>query len=347
MATFAGVMGIPMSAQVFALIEQMFPQSEPKRKMREMFYGAGEWVNSKTHLYAQDKDMGEFVADAATDGLMNSIPGGVNMANRFELGGLVGVSPYGGFDWKNLFGPGADMLQNMFIKGPQALASGDYMTGARDMIPNNQIKRIAQLATDGWNVRNKDQRLNVELKGYEKALMAAGFTPKSVIDARELGEAQKRAEKIESAEQKSFHENMASLVTQGKAGEVTTALYNRAKTVANYDPREGSRRIAELVQQRTEPFDPTRSGTKVGRTYSVADTYSHPPTISETQRLLERFGISQSLGFPQRLTKSEMLEAQLIDQLQRMYPTMTHVEAKEMVEKQLHPGVLASRGVQM
>jgi hypothetical protein len=346
MATFAGISGIPLATQLFALIEQFFPQSEPKRKMREMFYGTGEWLNSKTHLYAQDKQMGSFVADAAMDGLINSVPGGVNMSSRFELGGLMGVSPYGGFDWANMLGPSKDMLSRLMVKAPQAAAAGDFWGAARDLIPNNQIRRIAQLATDGWNVRNADQRLNVKLTDAEKVMQAAGFTPKSITDQRALGEAQKRAEKIESAEQKQFHEQMATLVLQGKTGEVTSALYNRAKTVHMYDPKEGARRIAELVQQRTTPFDPTRTGTRVGQTYNVAKSYTHPPQSSETQRLLERFGLTQKLGFPQRLSKTEMLEAQMLDQVMSMYPTMTRVEAKEMIDKQFHAATLAQHGVQ-
>ena len=176
----AGMMGLPFSSQIFALIEQMFPGSEPKRKMREMFYGKGEWLNSKTHLFGQDKEMGSFIADAAMDGISNSIPGGINMSNRFELGGLMGVSPYGGFDWKNMLGPAGDMLSRLLVKVPTDLSSGDVWGAARDAIPNNQVRRIAQLASDGWNIRNKDQRLNVELSDSEKVLMAAGFTPKRV-----------------------------------------------------------------------------------------------------------------------------------------------------------------------
>ncbi len=346
MATFAGISGIPLATQLFALIEQFFPQSEPKRKMREMFYGTGEWLNSKTHLYAQDRDMGSFVADAAMDGLINSVPGGVNMSSRFELGGLMGVSPYGGFDWANMLGPSKDMLSRLMVKAPQAAAAGDFWGAARDLIPNNQIRRVAQLATDGWNVRNADQRLNVKLTDAEKVMQAAGFTPKSISDQRALGEAQKRAEKIESEDAKKFHEQQASLVLQDKFGEVTSNLYNRAKTDHMYDPKEGARRIAELVQQRTTPFDPTRTGTRVGQTYNVAKSYTHPPQSSETQRLLERFGLTQKLGFPQRLSKTEMLEAQMLDQVKSMYPTMTQVEAKEMIDKQFHAATLAQHGVQ-
>ena len=111
---------------------------------------------------------------------------------------------------------------------------------------------------------------------------------------------------------------------------------------------KGARRIAELVQQRTEPFDPTRTGSKVGGTYKVASTFQREqPTISETQRLLERYGLTEKLGFPQRLTKTEMREAQLIDQLLSMYPQMSRVEAKTMIDRQLHPERMMLSGVGM
>jgi hypothetical protein len=309
--------------------------------MRELFFGTGEWLNSKTHLFGQDRQMGSFIADAAMDGIANSIPGGVNLSNRFELGGLMGVSPYGGFDWKNMMGPAGDLMSRLLVKVPQKASQGDVWGAAREAIPNNQVRRIAQLAADGFNIRNKDERLNVELNASEKVLMAAGFTPKKVTDFRALDEMKRRAEKVHSQEQKTFHENMASLAVQG-----TQALWQRARSVANYDPREGARRVAELVQSRTEPFDPTRTGSKVGKTYTVGRLYPHgeqsPP---ETQRLLQRWGLTQQLGFPQKLTRTEIREAELLVQLMSMYPQMTRVEAKAMLDKQLHPERMVMSGM--
>jgi hypothetical protein len=334
----AGVMGIPITAQVFALIEQAFPNTEPKRRAREMFFGSGKWLNSKIHLAGQDEQMGHFVADTAIDGLMSQLTPW-NMSNRFELGVLLGVDPYRGFNWKNVVGPGGDLLEQLLLKPSQALAEGHPGDAAIEALPNSNVRRLATLAANGWQLRNKDDRLNLQLTGAESTSLALGFTPKRVAEFRQLNEAKKRAEKVQSLEQKKFHEHLVGLLQNGQVAEVRSALLQRAHDVENYDPREGAKRVAELMQQRTEQFDPLRTGSRVGGTYNVGRSFDGPSagSTSEVQRLVQRQQLTQSLGFPQGLTKTSLREATIVDQLLALHPTMTRLEARAMLERQMHP----------
>lgn len=340
--TLAGMMGIPFTSQTIALIEQFFPDAEPRKKIREMFFGAGEWVNSKLHLAGQDSKMGMFMADAGMDGIANSIPGGLNISNRFELGGFLGVDPYRGFSWRNVVGPGAAMFEQLLTRAsevPEAIRKGDYLSAGASMVPNANLQRVHKLATDGWNVRNRDERLNVDLTHTEAAFHALGLTPKRLATFRALNEMKKRADTAHSLKARRFHSDMADLVVNGKQAQVTDALLARARTEEGYDPREGARRIAELVQLKTEPFDPMRTGAKgegsqiVGRLYPS----SAVGTPSETEMLTRRLGLVQQLGFQGKPTKTEFRVAQLVDQMMQANPMMSRTEAKAAVEFRMNP----------
>jgi len=345
----AGVGGIPVTSQMISLIEQLFPGTEPRRRMREAFYGTGKWLNSKTHLVGNDEDMGQFLTTAASDGLMTSLfPW--NMSNRFELGVLMGVDPYRGFDWKNVVGPGGPLLEQLLVKPIQALGQGDYGEALREVIPNSNVRRLATEAANGWDVRNKDSRLNVELDKNEKILLALGFTPKRVADFQELDQMKRRAEKVHSLDQKKFHEDMAARLVSGDQETVTQQLMQRTRDLPGYDPREGARRIAELVQQREIPYDPLRSGSKTSRSYTIGELFDRTmggrdqgqaAQPSETERYFQRLGIQQRIGFPEPPSSGTMKEAQLVDMLLRQNPVMSRQEALEMVQQQMRPRTAA------
>ena len=265
----------------------------------------------------------------------------VQMSNRFELGVLLGVDPYQGFSWKNVVGPGGSLLEQILLKPAQALAQGHPLDAAIEAFPNSNVRRLATLASNGWQLRNKDDRLNSELTAAESSLLALGFTPTKVADFRAQNEMKRRAEKVHALEQKKFHEDVAQMVVEGRVEDAQTALFHRAQSVEGYSPREGARRVAELVQQRQEPFDPYEKGSRSGGTYNVAQLFPQPPASgSEVDRALQRSSLVQQLGFPSPLSKTELAEGQLVDELRRMNPLMTRQEARQMLERQLHPSRL-------
>lgn len=327
-------MGLPMTGQIVALIQQLFPDSEPKRKIREFFYGlpGEELSKSKVNWFGQDRELGSLLADAATDGLANTGP--VNVGNRFQLGVLMGVDPYKGFDWKNIVGPSSGIVEN-YIKAAQQASQGQLGEAAMTAIPNTNVRRLAQLASNGWKIRNQDERLNVDLTTSEAGLQALGFTPRRVAEFQQLNAMQKRAEAVHSLDQKQFNESMAEKVMSGDITSVQSALLARAQSVENYDPREGARQIAQVVQQRTLPFDPTRTGSRTGRTYDVGHLYPRTPDMSNTEvaRLFQMHDLARSIGFPSPVTKGETTEATLVDQLLATNPKMTVVEAKAMLTR--------------
>lgn len=337
----AGVGGIPISKQLIALLEQLDPQAEPRRYMAEAFYGTGKWLNSKTHLMGRDEDMGQFVMTAAQDGLMNAV-GPWNLANRFELGVLMGVDPYRGFQWSNVVGPGGQLLEQILLKPWQAAASGDYEEGLIQAIPNSNIRRLAEFAHNGWDIRNKDARLNVQLDDSEKFLQAAGFTPRRVADFRSLDEMKRRSEHAAALRQKEFHEHVAEQVIQGDFQGASSGLLQHAQTTPNYDPRAGARRVAELVQQKTLPYDPLRQGSRTSQSYAVGRLFDHADLqgrnkVSELDRLLRKQAVTQNLGFPTPLSREEMRVAQLTDQLMQANPRMTRSEALALLARVLRP----------
>ncbi len=334
----AGVMGLPIMGQVLALVEQAFPNTEPKRRAREMFYGIGKWLNSKTHLAAQDEQMGHFVADTALDGLANQLTPW-NMSNRFDLGGLLGVDPYKGFDWSNVLGPGAGFLSDTLLKPAQLAAQGHPELAAIQLIPNSNVRRLATLAANGWNIRNTDYRENLNLTAGEAWSQGLGFTPRRVHEFQELNAMKIRAEAVAALEQKKFHSDQAAQLMNGQVGAVRSALIQRAHDVENYDPTSGAKQIAELVKQRSEEFDPSREGSLSGGTYSVGQLFDNPnvESTSEVQRLRQKQALVQSLGFRPSLGLSSLREAELVDRLVALHPGLNKLQAKVMLERTLAP----------
>jgi hypothetical protein len=316
-----GILGLPFASQIFALIEQLFPDSEPKKELRKVFTG----------LFEDNEKLGHFVADAAMDGLFNSATP-LDMSARFQLGGLMGVDPYGGFSWANVVGASADMLER-FFQAPQMVSEGRYGDAATQFLPGVP-RRAVRLAADGWDVRNKDGRLDVELSKTEAGLYGLGFMPKRVSQHRKLNSMKMRSEQVASREQKRFHQELAQAYREGKVSEVRGALTRRGFETEGYDAAEGARRVAELILEQTLPFDPVRSTSRVGQPYNAQKLYPrYPIGVSESERLRMRQRIVESLGVRAPMTRTSEREASAVDQLMQANPSMSRAEAKEMLRR--------------
>lgn len=343
----AGVGGLPVTNQALALIEQAFPGTEPRRRMREMFFGAGKWLNSNLHLVGQDEEFGRFLSTAATDGLAAaSTPW--NMSNRFELGILMGVDPYRGFDYRNLLGPGGPLLEQFLLKPTQAAAKGNYADAVTQMIPNANIRRAVALWHHGFDLRNTDEKLNLRLSRGEALSQILGFTPSRVAEYRQIDAMRRRAESSYALEQKKFHEMLATGVVDNTYtnSQIAHELVIHARENPGYNPREGARRIAELVQAQTLPNDPFRTGTPASRAYMIGamfdpEVLQRQREVSEVNRLMQEHQLQGSFGFPAPIGVHEMQTAALVDQLMQQNPSMSRQEAQAMLTQVLHPRTAA------
>jgi hypothetical protein len=178
-------------------------------------------------------------------------------------------------------------------------------------------------------------------------MMAMGFTPKRVAEFRELDTMQKRSQAVDSLSQRTFHQQQAQLLMSGgdTANEaVRQNLLVHAKENAGYDPRAGAKRIAELVQAQTIPFDPLRSGAASSGSYEIGQMFDRQALglaeqPSEVGRLLGQHQKATDLGFPGSLGKREVQSAALVDRLMKDNPTMSRQEALARLLQVFHPRV--------
>ena len=333
----AGIFGIPFTDQALTLIETLFPGTEPRRRLRELFIGLGETIDEKISnggLVKADESLGSILSSAALDGILNLGP--IDMQSRFQLNGFLGLDKYKGFSWDNVVGPGGDLLQNWIVKTPQKVAEEGLARGMVQAIPITTVRNVLNLALDGWDVR-KREKLLVGLTQEEALLNALGFTPRKVAMRQQLNNMAIRAEKVVALEQRQFTTDMAKLAKEGRFAEVRQALFERARKVPNFSPREAATQIAKTVVDQMLPVDPLRGKTLIGAPYEVRKLFPPGEEVSEMARLRLQHAVVARLGFPPSLTSTELTEAQMVDQLRALYPDLGYEEALLLVRRTTRP----------
>jgi len=328
-AGLGGAMGIPLLSGVVALVEQLFPESEPRKWMREGAEKLGQTVSGG------DEDLGHLIADGAMSGLFNMLVPSADVGSRFQMGSLLGVDPYQGFSWGNVVGPGAQMIEG-YIKGSQKILQGEFLAGAEKLSPVG-VRGLLRLVGDNGEVRDSRDRLIFSPTPGEKVLMGIGFKPKRLNQYYELQSIKMRSEQVETQRLNDLHGEVADLILQGKTAEARDRLLNEAQRTPNYDPRVGLKRAVELAQEKTIPRDPTRTGlrTTVEERSRLSRLYPQQNQPGEVERLLQRLGMEREFRIPGagRVDRGTLREAHMIDRLMAQNPLMTRDEARQILQR--------------
>jgi len=322
-----GALGLPFAATAIALVEQLFPEAEVRKELREAI----------ASLAGQDEQLGGMMADASLHGVLNLGPADVGA--RFQLGNVFGMNSYDGFSWQNVFGPAANMAAN-WTKAVSDASKGEFESAARRVSPTG-LRGLVDLATNNWQVKDRLGNLVFDPTASETLARVAGFSPKRLSQYYEQQSILKRSEQIQGDRLNRFHRDLAERLLTGDTLGVRRDLIAMQHELEGYDARSGVRRVAELVQNMTEPADLYRSGRKVGvdDRASLAATYTQAPQKPELRRLQERKVVERSLGIPGAgvVSNQELTLAVMVDRLRAMNPSLTYQQARMMVMKQLRP----------
>lgn len=332
-AVLGGVMGLPLTAATVALVDQVFPEAQVKKNMREAFF----------NLVKDDEDLGHLVADGAMNGLFNALTP-ADVGSRFQLGNMLGVSPYDGFSWKNLAGPAATMLEN-YVHGAQQLVAGEPGKAVESVVPAG-LRGMTRLINDAGAVRDNNDQLMFDANDTERTLLSLGFKPKRYSQFLERKALMQQAERIGASEQKTFHQSVADALQAGDTQLVQKLLYNRQLERPGYDVQNGLRQAVEIVQNRTMPIDPRRQGS-LGGASELADIqrlYPRGAGVPETQRLQQGAQLAQLSGIPvPPPNAADFRIAYMVDQLMAQNPTMTRAQAVAVVQRMVSPQTSYSR----
>lgn len=328
-----GALSLPMTAGLLAVIEQLFPESEARRKTRE---GVQAMLGGTDGLSG-------FLSDVALKGLPDAA--GLDLSSRVGLSSLLGVNPYSGFQVGNLVGPFGSVVENI-AKGVRSATQGEWAQAGRSILPTS-YRNVLQLAQDGGDVKTPDGKLLYQPGDAEKVLMSVGFRPSSVSHRQEAASSAQRSEDVERARLSRFHHEQAELLLKGQPGQVRENLLRHAQENALYDARSGARSVVDLAQKATVPNDLTRSGGKTSSAtrQKILSSYGLPPGATEQQLLLQRKSLERTLQIPGagQLVPSEMALARLTDYLMQLDPGLPRaaakVQAARMMGQQQGPGL--------
>lgn len=328
----SGTLGLPLVGGTLGILEQIFPNLEAKKKIRETLAG----------LAGDDHQMGELLADSFLHGgLPRALGlGMVDLSGRFGLGNVFGISPEYGFDPASVFGAPGSVFGNI-LKATGSAAQGEVGQALEQAAPTGW-RNMIRMYNDDWNVRDSAGRLIFEPTTTESILGAIGFQPKRLSEFREQQRLLQRSNDVETRELQRFHGDLADLLLQGQPDQVRALLLQRHQEDSLYDPRAGLHAVVQLAQDKSVPIDPNRGGrASLDERQKIADTFSSVASRpSEVQLLMQGKQMERSVGIAGAgtLSRHELTIAQMVDQMLTLNPTMGRQMARALVEKQLAHG---------
>jgi len=323
-----GAMGLPLVGATVALIEQLFPNVDAKKTLREAF----------TTLGGNDEEMGHFFADLGMAGVFNATTN-FDVGSRFQLSTLLGVDPYKGFQWSNLAGPIGGIFDN-FMKAAQAGAQGQVVNAAEKILPNG-IRPLFRMMSEEGGFRDPQGKLIIQPTTGEQIGAAIGFRPKRLSQAYEKADLIKRAEAIESRQKQGVYSDLADKLLNGDVVGVRTGLIQMAQEALSsgglFDPRAGLEEVVKLAQARKQPVDMTRAAnSNVREIGGIQRLYPQAtPRMTETELYLQRKMMEGTVPLPGagRMSPSGLRESQAVDQLMQTNPRLSREEARVMVSR--------------
>lgn len=321
-----GVMGLPAVAGVIAVLEQLFPDTEIKKNLREGF----------TSLGGGDTDMGHFMGDFGMSGVLNATTS-VDVGSRFQLGTFMGVDPYNGFKLENLAGPIGGLIENM-VKASQQASTGEWANAAEKVLPSG-VRGLWRMANQEGGMRNAKGQLLFEPTGGEQALAAIGFRPKRLAHYHEEQALTQRSDDIEQRRLSRLYNELADELLAGRGEAVRTGILKEATEAREqgefFDPISALKRIVEVAQARSTSRLDRGSGIATGGSErsQISRLFPQGQQGSEVGSLMARTAVERTVPLPGagRVSVQALREAQMVDQLRATNPQMTVEEARRVL----------------
>lgn len=332
-AVLGGVMGLPLVAAVTAVVDQIFPEAQVKKNLREAFF----------NLAGDDENLGHIIADGSMNGLFNAVTP-ADVGSRFQLGNMLGVNAYDGFSWKNLVGPAGAMLEN-YVKAGQDAVHGKTADVIEKASPSG-LRGLVRMVQDSGAIKDRQGNLMFEATPAEQTLLALGFKPKRYNQSLERKALMAQAEKVAQVEGQEFHNQVADALQAGDSATVQQLLYSRQMQQPGYDVQAGIKRVVEIVQNRVTPVDPRRQGSLANaqQVGSIARLYPRGAAPTEVEKLQSQIPLLQASGIPVRPPSgNDFQRAALIDQIMQQNPSLQRSQAAAIVDQMMGGGASSYR----
>jgi hypothetical protein len=321
-----GLMGLPFAAAAVGITEQLFPNTEINKNAREMLASLG----------GDDHEMGSFIADAALKGMATAFSP-VDVSGRFGMSAVLGQNPYYGFQAGDLLGAPGSMLENM-LKGVTGVASGDP-SKIGNFIPNG-LQQAFQATQDSGAVRDAQGGLLFQPSETQRMMMAIGFRPKELSDARESQMINTRHQTIANRQLAMWYQTQQAAYQKGDYAAVKQALYDKAQQDPTFSPLVALKRIVAGVQKSTTVQTPLDKGSadQLASREKVAQSFGQPTTAqsqpTQVQQLIQRAEMERQVGIPGagQVLPAELSKASTMDFLIRHYG-VNDVQARTLLQQ--------------
>lgn len=324
----AGILGLPFASGALSLLNQLFPDLEVNKKVRE---GMNSFLSS-------DQENGATLTDIAMTGVPSML--GWDLQSRLSMGNtLPGVSEVNGFQPENLMGPSANIVRN-FVSGVQGWSKGDAKAGMK-FLPSGAkslIQTGANLLSGEDAIRDYQGRpLNAPTLG-EKIGLSMGFQPKRLSDQNAASRIANQASEVSNRQEGQQREDFAREVLKGNFGNVRQAIIERAQNDKQYNPQDAVRAVARAAEEQTFPRDLRREGnlnTSNSRASFLNSFSNLSSTPTEESRFLFRQQIEQRLGLPPIRSGQELELARMVDKLRLAQPNASRAELRAAAQSAL------------
>ena len=294
------------------LINQVFPELEVNKNLKK-------WTNM---IFAGDAENGNVISDVA----MNGIPSmfGWDLQSRLSMGNLFpGVSEFNGFQPENLAGPAVNVGTQLF-KGVSQAMTGQPGEAVLTLMPP-VAKKFANLAADGFKVRDYNGKPVLDPTGGEIAGMVLGFQPTRLSDWNKTQRIALSAERMEDQRKRMFSQDLANQALKGRFGDIKQTLREKVQENPEFDWVSAARSAARAAVELQFPRDLRREGSGSEEYAKVLRMMNLDPALpSETARKQFEMRVLQGMGVP--IDRKSLRKAQEMDAMRMQNPKMTRYE---------------------
>jgi hypothetical protein len=316
----AGALGMPGVQAALAVWEQMFPEAEVKKDLREL-----------PAKFLGDSSFAQMVGDTLLYGAPTAtLP--IDVSARVGLSNILGVSNLDGFSPAQILGPTGAIVQNLY-KASQSAQGGNWLLAGEQVAPTF-LKNIIKGLKDEGVVRDYSGNAVLQLSNSERVLQGLGFRPKEVAEHQDLQGLARRTEAAAQHREVALTKDLAQRMMSGDAEGVVGRLSERISAEPSYDVRSAARRAARRAVDMTTPRELGRGGSLRtaadvgnllrGQGYSTASSTSEVDRLLQEHAFLAQLGIP-GLGAPQ---PQEIQRAATLDAIRVQNPALTPDEAR-------------------
>jgi hypothetical protein len=284
----AGVMGMPFVGGAMALLNQGFPQLELNKNLRGLV----------SQLFGEDEEHDNVLSDLAMSGVPSMF--GWDFQSRLSMGNTVpGVSEINGFQSDILTGAPVNLVTK-FVQGGKKIIGGDYLEGAKDMMPAS-IKKITTAIADDGKVRDYQGR---PIPGGDRTWgeltgQVLGFQPTRLTQTNAFNRMKVQSETEHKRLDSQFNQDLGQNILDGNIGTVIQKLQDRAAGDDKYEVFGGARKAVDAAAEMYFPRDLRRELTKndaaIARLMPV-----NTGLVSEVERAAWKDRVLRQIGVPMK-----------------------------------------------